>query len=137
MINAINTFKLLQNTPSKNDKIAILKKNESPNLKTLLSLCYDQYKTYRVKKLTYPERYNTVTPDLTEELEILLNLLSEHKTGTNDALGMIKRLMEKTTEEHAKWIGKIIERDLDIGCDVSSINKAFPEIGRASCRERV
>lgn len=121
----LKVLKQIQETSSKNEKIEILKKNDTPQLRTLLNLTYDRFKTYRVKQLDFPEEYNIVQPDITDELEQLLLLLAKHKTGSNDAKNMLKRLMTRCTEEGAQWVAKIVTKDLKIGIDESSINKAF------------
>jgi hypothetical protein len=118
-------FQALSETASKNDKLAILQRNDTPTLRLLLWLTYNKFITYRVSKLDLPETYNLVQPDISKELQQILMLLSEHTTGSNAAKAMIKRLLSKCTEEGAKWVVRIIQRDLNVGID-STINKAFP-----------
>lgn len=116
----------LSNTPGKNDKIQVLKDFGTPRLRTLLCLAYNRFWTYRVKQLDRPSRYNTVQPDILEELEELLMMLAQHTTGTVHAKGMIKTLLAKCTEANALWVERIILRDLNIGIDEKTINKALP-----------
>lgn len=122
------TLELIAATPSKNDKIRLLKENETPDLKKLLNYTYDRYKTYRVNKVDKPETYNIIQPEMGNELFNLLDLLREHKTGSNDAKKLIKSTMSKCTEAGAKWIERVFKRNLDIGMDEKSINKAFPDL---------
>lgn len=119
-------FKRLAETPGKNDKIALLKNNDTPNLRRLLHLTYNKFQTYRVQKIEQPATYNTVQPDITDHLEDLLLELAKHKTGSNDAKQQIKRLLSVCTKEGAEWVTRIIQRDLNVGIDEKSINKAFP-----------
>lgn len=118
-------FDKLAATPGKNDKVQLLKDNDTPNLRRLLTLCYDKFRTYRIKSVAHPNLYNKVQPDITDELEMLLNLLAEHKTGTNEAKSLIKNLLARCTEDGAKWVTRIILRDLKVGIDEKTINKAF------------
>lgn len=122
----IEVLKQLQCHPGKNDKIRILKENDTPSLRKLLYLTYNRFLTYRIKQLDFPQFYNSVQPDIADELEMLLLLLAEHETGITQARLMIKSLLAKCTEEGAYWVSNIITRDLKVGIDESTINKAFP-----------
>ena len=53
-------------------------------------------------------------------------MLAKREATGNEAKGMIRRLLTKCTLEGAAWVEKIITRDLKIGIDESTINKAFP-----------
>lgn len=116
----------LEDTAGKNDKIAILKNNDSLRLRKLLWLTYNKFITFRVKQIDHPVLHNAVQPDIFDELVELCELLSRHTTGSNDAKAMLRRLLSKCTEENAKWVARIVTRDLKIGIDEKSINKAFP-----------
>ena len=119
-------FRQVQQHPGKNDKVRILKENDTPQLRTMLYLAYNRFMTYRVKQIDAPRTFNVVQPDITEELNLLLTMLAKHETRTTEAKNMIRRLLEKCTEEGAYWVSNIITRDLKIGIDESTINKAFP-----------
>jgi len=121
-------FTQIQNTTSKKEKEATLYCNDSETLRKMLLYCYSPLLTYRVKQLDFPDKYNTVQPDISDELFQLLDLLASHTVGTNDAKAMIKRLLAKCTEDGANWVCKIISKDLKIGISESTINKAFPEL---------
>lgn len=113
-------------TASKKEKENILRENDSEVLRNICLYSYDPFRTYRVQQLEFPDKYNQVQPDISVELFLLLDLLSKHKTTPTEARGMIKRLMIKCTENGAMWVGRIINRDLKIGCGINTINKAFP-----------
>lgn len=116
------------NNPSKKAKEAILKEYDSPSLRKILLYTYDPYLTYRVRKLDFPDRYNSIQPDISEELFMLLDLLAAHKATPTEARAMLKRLLAKCTDEGATWVAKILSRDLKIGISSSTINKAFPKL---------
>lgn len=124
----LDVLKQIGSTPSKNDKIRLLQANDTPTLRKLLFLTYNRFMTYRVKQLDFPKHYNTVQPDMSEELNKILTLLAKHETGTNEAKALLKNMMSHCTEEGAQWVAKIVTRDLKIGIDESSINKAFPNL---------
>lgn len=124
----LEVFQRIEKTPGKNDKIKILRENETLHLRTLLWLTYNKFITYRVKAVEQPSTYNQVQPDITAQLYELLMELAKHQTGTNQAKVMIKRLLSLCTREGAQWVTKVIDRDLKIGIDVSTINKAFPDL---------
>ena len=121
-------FQQIQETASKNEKIEILKRNDSPQLRTLLGLTYDRFKTYRIKQIEFPSTYNEVQPDITQDLEELLLLLAKHETGSTAAKNMIRNLMKRCTSDGASWVAKVVTRDLKIGVDESTINAAFPKL---------
>ena len=121
-------FKQIQETSSRNEKIEILKRNDSPNLRKLLSLTFDRFKTYRIKQIEFPSSYNEVQPDITQDLEELLLLLAKHETGSTAAKNMVRNLMKRCTSDGASWVAKIVTRDLKAGIDESTINAAFPKL---------
>ena len=121
-------FQQIQETASRNEKIEILKRNDSPNLRKLLSLTYNKFITYRIKQIEFPSTYNEVQPDITQDLEELLLLLAKHETGSTAAKNMVRNLMKRCTEEGASWVAKIVTRDLKAGIDESTINAAFPKL---------
>lgn len=124
-------FKVLEEiarTPGKKDKMYLLSKCNTPSMRTFLYLTYDKFLTYRIQQIEYPQYYNTVQPDISQELKALLLGLAKHDTGSVEARKMIKRLLAKCTEEGAGWVVKIVQRDLKIGLDEKSINKVFPEL---------
>lgn len=122
----LKLFEEIANTPSKNDKIQLLKNNDSETLRALLVLTYNKYQTYHIKQLDMPEEYNVVQPDITKELSDILQVMSQRTATPTQGRLMLKKLMAKCTEEGAKWVRRIVERDLNIGIDESTINKAFP-----------
>lgn len=113
-------------TAGKNDKMRLLASCDTPQMRTILYLTMNKYLTYRIQQLDYPRQYNLIQPDVTTELSYILMELAKHQTGNNDAKLMIKRLLEKCTEEGARWVARIVNRDLNIGIDESSVNKVFP-----------
>lgn len=122
-------FKVLQHvaeTAGKKDKMAILAACPTKNMKTLLYLTFNKFLTYRIKQIDIPSTFNTTQPDITAPLEQLLMELAKHKTGTLEAARMIKKLLERCTEENAQWVVRIITRDLRIGIDEKSVNKIWP-----------
>lgn len=125
-MNPFQVFAQISTTAGKNDKIALLKKHDSPHLRQLLYLTYNRFLTYRIKQVDHPASYNTVQPEITDELSLLLHDLARHETGTTAAKAMIKKLLAKCTPDGATWVERIITRDLNIGINESSINKAFP-----------
>jgi ATP-dependent DNA ligase len=122
-------LKQLAATPGKLDKIKLLQSWPEPDrLKRLLTLTYDRFKTYRLKAVELPSICNSIQPDILPQLEDALLTLAEHQTKTTEAKLMIYNIMRLCTEENAKWILKILDRDLGVGIDESTINKAFPNL---------
>ena len=122
-------FKVLQqiaDTAGKNAKMAILASCDTPAMRTILYLTLNKFLTYRVQQIDLPDRFNDYQPDIIDPLEQLLMDLARHQTGTYEAKRMIRLLLARCTEFNASWIVKVIQRDLNMGIDVSSVNKVFP-----------
>jgi len=112
-------------TASSRMKVSTLKQYDSPRLRAILKATYDPFKSYRVKKLDIPTKFNSVSVDILDELLQVLDILAAHSVTPAQGRTLIKNVMSKTTEEDSKWIAKITSRDLKIGISEGSINRAF------------
>lgn len=122
-------IKAIEETSSTKDKTELLKQGAKlSGFCELLNYCYDPFKTYRVQKISYPQKYNTVQPDILKELFELCDMLAKHTTTPAAAKGMIKNLLYKCTEDNAKYVARVFQKDLKIGIGVTSINKAIGDI---------
>jgi DNA ligase-1 len=128
MIKALNTLSNVAATASKKEKERLLTANDSEVLRKICLYTYSPFLTFRVKQIDLPDKYNDIPADVSEELFLLLDLLASHKITPTESRGLIKRLLAKCTEESAMWIARIIDRDLKIGCGVSTINKSFEDL---------
>lgn len=122
----LQVLERIGNTPSKLAKEALLREHDTPTLRKILLYAFSPFLTFRVKQIDIPEVFNSVQPNVSEELFLLLDLLASHTVGSNEAKAMIKRLLAKCTENNSKWICKIICKDLKIGMSESTANKVFP-----------
>lgn len=123
---AFNTIRSVASTTKKNEKVALLKKGDSPYLRQLLFWTYNKYATYRLQELELPAIYNSVTPDVMRLLEELIGTLSAHRVGSLEAKKMVKNLLGFCTREDAEIIANLIRRDLRAGIDEKTANAAFP-----------
>lgn len=121
----------LKSTTRTNEKLEILKTNKDNELlKKVLENTYNPNKNYGVSEKNLQKllssdikRYKPAWPDGFEMLFAL------SRTSINDYLrGMIIQFLENQDEEFKElWIG-ILTKDLKIGMNVKSINKAFKDL---------
>jgi len=119
----------LRGTNSTNDKISILKKNDSNVLlQKVLSYTYNPFKKYGMseKTLETDVPYNEPSFDIFELLDILANSnINDSLRGkTNSFLTSIKF---KNIKEMELYKGMLI-KDLKLGCNVSTINKVWKDL---------
>lgn len=111
------------------EKIKILKEN--PNLKKLLIFAYDPFLKFNLplaKIETFLESIvfgDDVINDTT--WEILRRIGAKAVTG-NKALNMLFVHLRKKTEKDADIIRRIIKKDLEIGINRKTIEKAWPNL---------
>jgi len=124
------TFDLIEkitDEPSKNKKIALIKKFDKTG-KKVLQYAFDPFKTFGLAssiELQYlPEgaKVSSITPD--EVFELLDKLANRELTG-NAAIQAVEKAMSLSTHSQAWLIYHIIQKDLRCGISVSSCNKAF------------
>jgi len=126
LIEAVATLSSVSAVPGKNDKVKWLKKGDSDYLRALLLATYDKYQTYRIQQIEQPDIYAEVQPDTMTEFMGLCNDLAKHILGTNEARARIKKFLATNTKPVAEVFTNVLLRDLRMGCDEKTINKAFP-----------
>lgn len=128
MFDIIDCMNELENTSSRKDKEAILKKYDTPNLREFLYLTYNKFITYRIQQIDKPKKYATHQGDIFLELKETCKALASHTLGSIAAKALVQQLLSKCTEANAKWIERCITRDLLVGIDEKTINKVFPQL---------
>jgi ATP-dependent DNA ligase len=127
-VKSFEVLKAIEADSSTKAKEALLKRGDSYELRSLLDYTYNPFITFRVNTIDYPDSYNVVQPDVSVELFALCHLLSKHTTTPAAARGMVKNLLAKCTEDNAKFVIGVFQKDLKIGIGVTLINKAFPDL---------
>lgn len=125
----INIIEKLKATSSTNEKIEILKQNKDNEiLKKILVYTYSPLINYYVKDFYWNREPNVVYLSKEYIFEVLDRLSSRTVTGNTARaeLSEIARELEPYAEREI--LAKIINRDLDCGINVKSINKVFPNL---------
>lgn len=133
MIKVAEIIELIGSTSSTNDKLYLLKKNESvPGLKEILKFIYNPYCKTGIsdKKLEKGVFQDGLVVTWQEAIEYF----SKHQTGSDADIAFGIRFIRSTSTE-AKWLARaIVTQDLKIGVTATSLNKAYgkdfiPKIG--------
>ena len=116
---------LLRSTGSTNDKIAILKKNNSETIKTAFYLAYDKTVTFGLKKI--PE-YNTggALYSLDQAMGLLQSHFATRKVTGNKAIDQLRVILQNLSKEDAHIIECIIKSDMDCGVNKGIIDEVWP-----------
>lgn len=125
LVAALDTIRGLSKIRSRPDKKRALRAGDSPYLRELLRRAYSRYNTYRLR-VGIPVKCSGETADIMPELQKFLDQLATHTVGMNEARRRACEILQACTEEDAKIIASVINRDLDIGVDTAAINEAFP-----------
>ena len=130
-MNEIKTLVEVSNITSTNEKLKLLKENESEKLKDLLIAAYDGFKVYGIKHITI-DKYNgnkVYKPELHSKFISMLEMLT--KVNANDKIRQeVKDFLNSCPEPQRTIYYKILIKDLTIGLGVKSVNKVFPKLIR-------
>lgn len=115
----------LRKTDSTNEKIEILKRNNSKTIEKAFYLTYDKTVTFGVKKI--PE-YNTAFPlyTLDQAMELLQSHFQTRKVTGNKAIDQLKTILQSLSEDDAHIIECIIKSDMDCGVNKGIIDEVWP-----------
>ena len=124
----IPIIKQLQNTSSANDKLAILKANDSELLRKVLEYTYNQFKKYGVSEKTIKIlKFSDINSDEETYADIFALMDKLSSSNINDSLRRDTNLFLTLVqnEEERNLYKMMLLKDLRIGMEVKSINKAF------------
>jgi ATP-dependent DNA ligase len=124
-----NIIEKISNTSSTNEKIEILKQNKDNEvLKKILLYTYSPLINYYVKDFYWNREPNVAYLSKEHIFQVLDRLSSRTVTGNaaREELSELARELEPYAEREI--LAKIINRDLDCGINVKSINKVFPNL---------
>lgn len=120
-------IKSIASTRSRNEKEAILEKNKAnEELKIFFEFALNPFKNFYQKKLFV--QTSTGENNLYEAMWWLNNTIASRKITGNAAIEKIQELIDRLTEDDAKVIMHILQKES--GCDVgvSTINKVWPKL---------
>jgi len=127
----MSVYKILEQlraTSSRLEKEAILKKNEkNAVLRQVIFLALDPYTQFYQRKIPTYKRSPLVAVSLEKALDRLFTLATRQVTG-NAAVEYLRKLLSSLTEDDAKVLECVIQKDLDCGVQESTTNKIWKDL---------
>lgn len=128
----MSVYKILEQlraTSSRLEKEAILKKNEKNDvLKRVIFLALDPYTQFYQRKIP---QYISAKKNQADSLDSVLdslNVLSTRQSTGNEAIAFLTKLLSSLTEDDAKVLECVIQKDLDCGVQESTANKIWKDL---------
>ena len=127
--NAYDIIQELKGETSINYKMDILRKHQAnETFIRVLKMAYDKVSyNFQIRKIPeYTKSLESTT--LTQALKFLEETLSARKVTGNKAIEALCVVLGKISEQNAEVVKLILDRDLKIGLNKTSINKVFPDL---------
>jgi len=128
----MSVYKVLEQlraTSSRLEKEAILKKNEkNAVLRRVIFLALDPYTQFYQRKIP---QYTSAKKNQADSLDSVLdslNVLSTRQSTGNEAIAFLTKLLSSLTEDDAKVLECVIQKDLDCGVQESTANKIWKNL---------
>lgn len=119
-------LKALRNTDSLNEKISLLKANDSKTLKEVFYLCYDKTITFGIKKIPLYQTTDIPMYTLEQAIEFLKDSFATRKVTGNKAIDTLRTILQNLSESDAHVIECIIKSDMDCGVNKGIIDEVWP-----------
>lgn len=127
MSNVIAAFKEIAATSSRNEKIDLLKKHDSPVIRFILESAYNPYRRFNLSSKIADVRGEGVGELCLEDSNLLDKLQSRELSG-NAAVEYVTKFIKSLTPEYGELFKMILNKDLRCGVSDSTINKVFPKL---------
>lgn len=126
-MNVKQILDLVAATPSKNEKIEILRKyKDNADLAKVCELCYSPTVNFYIKQIEPAKKFDG-TVSLSSALISLNNIATRQFTG-NAAREYLLGIMQSVTADDAEVLAKVISRDLRSGFGDSTANKVWKNL---------
>ena len=136
MMKPWETIQALAATPSRLEKLAILRKVAEGGLTEFFSgakWCYSVEYSFGVSEIADAKVYSKHSSTTWAEFDTLLTTLNERKLSGNAAIAALVDFRDRCTkEEWEGWYHSIIKRDLRCGVGPKVINRVVKEVGEDS-----
>lgn len=135
MIEVAKIINLIGNTSGSNDKLYILKKNESlPGLKEILKFIYNPYCKTGISSKKLAKVLNIMAPVEDVTFSQAIEYFSTHTTGSDADLTFAATFIANQPKEAKELAIAIVTQELKIGVTATSLNKVYgadfiPKIG--------
>jgi len=128
----MSVYKILEQlraTSSRLEKEAILKKNEkNAVLQRVIFLALDPYTQFYQRKIPQYKPAKKNQADSLDSVLDSLNVLSTRQSTGNEAIAFLTKLLSSLTEDDAKVLECVIQKDLDCGVQESTANKIWKNL---------
>ena len=119
----------LRSTSSRLEKEAILKRNEkNAVLQRVISLALDPYTQFYQRKIPQYKPAKKNQADSLDSVLDSLTVLSTRQSTGNEAIAFLTKLLSSLTEDDAKVLECVIQKDLDCGVQESTANKIWKDL---------
>jgi DNA ligase-1 len=133
MEEVIRIFNQIQATRGKNDKQSIIAANKDNELfKKCITFLLDTNITTGISKAKISKRVlmtNYITIDKMS-FEQLMEYIEVNNTGKDSDLSIVQSFIENQPVEHREFYEQMITKSMKLGCEVSTVNKAIPNLIR-------
>lgn len=115
----------IRSTNSKNEKLAIVKREEKNELfREVVRLCLDPFITFGTTKIPNYTPTRTPVPVLQKQLKQVMALANREVTG-HAARDFLQHLLEFGSKEDSAVMERVVLKDFDAGFSESTVNKAW------------
>jgi ATP-dependent DNA ligase len=119
----------LRSTSSRLEKEAILKRNEkNAVLQRVIFLALDPYTQFYQRKIPQYKPAKKNQADSLDSVLDSLTVLSTRQSTGNEAISFLTKLLSSLTEDDAKVLECVIQKDLDCGVQESTANKIWKDL---------
>jgi len=126
-MNILDILNIISEENSKNKKIELIKKYKSNKLFIrVLKLAYDPNYIYRIKDVDIDIK-STGEYELLNGLDLLEDISNRKYVG-NKAIDQVRYMLAKLDHDDEVVIKRILDRNLKLDCNISTINKAIPNL---------
>jgi DNA ligase-1 len=117
-------FDKIKNTSSINEKIKILQDNDSELLRKILWYAYDKRTVFDITSSQAKQK----TSGIDEDFPLLAFQTILNTSGRIEKQNVIKEAIGNKHPNIQKYFLNVLDKDLGIGLNIKTINKAFPEL---------
>ena len=131
MENVIKIFREIQSTSGKNDKQAIIARNQDDMLfKDCLVFLLDNNIITGISKAKINKNVSDITNENLNRFSDVMGYLKENNTGRDIDISTIQSFINIQPKEHQDFYRDMVTKSLTLGCDYKTVNKVIPNLIR-------
>lgn len=124
-----DVLETIKSTRGTNDKMALLRQNDSPELRQALKYAMDGFINFHVVKIPKVKHRLDFTLGYTEawqEFFRIADTCSSREVTGNAAISAVHSCFCTVSEKEEKWMRNVLKKRFSIGLATKSVNKVFP-----------